>query len=370
LSWYSETKDDGPGDSCAINSDDRCGSSAFPKKAILVTTADALYIFDAINNTMWMKFTQDGTYALGADANNNPSSVYALNGVVYVGTNGSSGTGLYAFDFTQNRMFRYNTTNRTQSDVDIASRNSTVTYAGDAITQMQIRSNLVNDVHAAVIYGGSNIETNNAAGNGLTMVVAGTDASMSVINVSRRITWDMGSALTDKFTSVYLTKRGRIYGLNATKGQVERFGSVSSSANSPEFTRADSITVTDLWDEATGNLPNLSKTTPTFTSNAPDALEVVERGSLADESADQILVGSNLGLTEINDVNTPSSTVIGWSRFITTTSETNLMNGTPRGMFNLEEAAVFNGEDIEFRDAEFDPTIGEWYVLTPKSLIL
>lgn len=67
-SWATETKDDEIGDACDISSDDRCGSSAFPRKAILVTTASALYIFDASDNSMWMKFTQAGTYALGADA--------------------------------------------------------------------------------------------------------------------------------------------------------------------------------------------------------------------------------------------------------------------------------------------------------------
>jgi hypothetical protein len=77
LSWYTETKDDGPGDACSISTDDRCGTSEFPAKAVLVTTNSGLYIFDANTLNLWMKFTQDGTYALGGDSNNNPSGVSA-----------------------------------------------------------------------------------------------------------------------------------------------------------------------------------------------------------------------------------------------------------------------------------------------------
>ena len=115
LSWYTEAKDDGVNDICVVATDDRCGSSAFPRKAILITTEDALYIFDSNYSTLWMKFTQSGvTGALGADLNNNPSGVSAENGVIVVGTNGASGTGMYAIDFKQDVMYLYNTTNRTQ----------------------------------------------------------------------------------------------------------------------------------------------------------------------------------------------------------------------------------------------------------------
>ena len=118
LGWYTEALDDGPSDPCVIASDDRCYSAAFPRKAILVVTADALYIFDAATNDMWMKFSQNASgYALGADTNNDPSSVTALNGVIYVGTKGSSAGGLYAFDFTQDRMYNYDATDRSGANL-------------------------------------------------------------------------------------------------------------------------------------------------------------------------------------------------------------------------------------------------------------
>ena len=50
MSWYSETKDDGVNNTCDITTEDRCGLSEFPRKAIIITTADALYIFRADNN--------------------------------------------------------------------------------------------------------------------------------------------------------------------------------------------------------------------------------------------------------------------------------------------------------------------------------
>jgi hypothetical protein len=129
-SWYTETKDSGAGDACVVSSDDRCGSSEFPAKAVLVSTADSMYIFDANNNSMFMKFSQNAsTYALGVDTNNNPSGVFALNGTVYVGANGSSGAGLYAFDFANDRIFNYDATDRSQGDKNIANRNTAVTYA-------------------------------------------------------------------------------------------------------------------------------------------------------------------------------------------------------------------------------------------------
>jgi hypothetical protein len=354
LSWYNETKDDGPGDVCVVASDDRCGSSAFPKKAIIAATNDAVYIFDANTFRMWMKFTQAGTFALGADTNNNPSSVFALNGVVYIGTNGASATGLYAFDFTRDRAFNYDATDRAQSDKDLANRNTTNAYATDTRTAMAIRSAVVNDVHGTVMYGGSSIETNGGPGNGQTYIAAATDDSMSVINMSAQVTFDYGDNLTDQFTAVFVTKRGRLYGLNATLSQVERYGTQATGTVGIDVAKADQATPTDIWDEQAANLPNAFKTAATFSASAPDALEVIERGSLADEAADVIYVGHSQGLTEIHDVNTPSATSIGWSRFYDTNKITPYQSGTARGSFSFNEASGDLGDNT-IRNSILEP---------------
>lgn len=57
---------------------------------------------------------------------------------------------MYAFDFKQDAMYRYNATNRVQADVNIGARNSAVTYATDANTNLAILDAVVNDVSIAM----------------------------------------------------------------------------------------------------------------------------------------------------------------------------------------------------------------------------
>lgn len=95
LSWHDETLDDSPSVPCDITTMDQCYSETFPGKDYLVATTDALYMLDGSNNTMWMKFSKNASgYALGTVTNNTISSVTATNGVIYVGTNGTSAGGL------------------------------------------------------------------------------------------------------------------------------------------------------------------------------------------------------------------------------------------------------------------------------------
>lgn len=100
-SWYSETKDDTTDSVCdhetddgdddpRSGEDDRCGESTFPSKVILVATNTEFIIFDAQKKTFWKSFSLAGI-----------TSIFALNGSIYVGT--SSGLQVYDFasdDFT------------------------------------------------------------------------------------------------------------------------------------------------------------------------------------------------------------------------------------------------------------------------------
>lgn len=344
-SWYTEAKDDGIGDACVPASDDRCGSSEFPAKAVIVSTADSVYIFDANTNSMWMKFSQNASgYALGVDTNNNPSGVGALNGTIYVGTNGSSGTGLYALDFVNDRLFNYDTTDRSQGDKNIANRNTAVTYATDNQTSFAIANNLVNDVHAMVLSQSGASAANNGTITGKTFVVAATDASASLISISGARTLDYGDTTTDDINQVWLTSRGRLYLTNETLSQVELYTNVDADT-------VDQATPDDIYDEQTGNQPNLAKTAPTM-STSPDALQVLERESYADAQnqlalgvvaslpgGDVIYVGHSQGLSELHTVGIPSTAVLGWSKFYSTSGVTALMNGTPRAMFTMNDAS-------------------------------
>lgn len=365
LSWALETKDNS-GSACNLSTDDRCGESTFPRKATFVATGDAVYIMDTDNGTMWMKFTQVGTYALGSDSANNPSSVYGLNGVMYVGTNGGSSTGMYAIDFINDKIYRFNTTDRNRGDKNIANRNTAVSYTAESILPMKFigtESVKVNDVSAVFINGGSSVLTNSGPQNGATFVCAATDDGVQVINMSSGITIPFGSSVTDQFSACALTKRARMYVLNVTKQQLERYGNPATSANNIDTTavaQATGVTTAyKTWDESTtaANAPNLFNTAKTI-NTSPDTLEVIERGSLAERLAtgagDLIYVGHGGGLTEIHDVDTNATPTLGWSKYYTSTFETNLMSGTPRGMFPMNETSG-DLTDVTVRNNKLTP---------------
>lgn len=355
LSWYTESLDDSPSDPCNISTDDRCYSQSFPRKAILVVTSNALYIFDATNNVMWMKFSQhDDGWGLGKNTGNDPSSVTALNGVIYIGTNGgaaSDGTkgtnGLYAFDFTQDRMWYYDDTDRSGADVGIGSRNGTVVYNSDNNTAFDLAVSgtiagwkTVNDVSAANMqFSASAIAVASIPANGVNMVALATDSGLTVINMSHQKVLQYSDATDNDYNAVAITRTAKLYGLNETLGQLELWTTIDIDQVS-EINGA----YNKMWDETAA--PGLSKNAPTVIANAPDALEVVERGSLADggvlataaaaSSSDLIYVGTNQGLTEIHDHATPT---MGWVKYYNTTRQTAIMPATIKRYLPMDEAS-------------------------------
>ncbi len=122
----------------------------FPERSNIIATASSVDIIDADTQKLWMRFSQGTNYALGVDANNDPSSANALNGKLYISTNGSAATGLYTFDFSHDVVFRQNATDWRLSDQPIAQRNGTNTY--NVLNTSNILVNITaNDVSAAVI---------------------------------------------------------------------------------------------------------------------------------------------------------------------------------------------------------------------------
>ncbi len=350
-SWATETKDDGVGDACNIATDDRCGNAAFPRKAIIVTTASVLYIFDASDNSLWMKFTQDGTYALGADTNNNPSGVAAQNGVVVVGTNGASATGMYTIDFKQDAMYRYNTTNRAQADTNIGNRNSTTTYATNTETGFAIINNTVNDVSINVQTGSMEgragtliAPVDSQAGPllGVTLIAAATDSGVSLINMGTRKVVNYSDATNDDYNQVYVTKRGRMYATNETRAQLEEWRAVDTV-----ITTQANGTPSRWYDETlAANTPiTLAGAVPTI-STSPSALAVIERASAAREAAaagqidagDVVFVGTNQGLAEVHTSGGALATA-SWSKITTKDSATPYMNGGVRSVYLFDDAS-------------------------------
>jgi len=349
-SWYTETKDDGPSDACVIATDDRCGSSEFPRTAIIATTADGVYIFDAKDNSLWMKFTQAGTYALGADTNNNPSGVSAVNGVVYVGTNGASATGMYAFDFAQDKMYRYNATNRVEADTTIGTRNSATSYAGDPITALAILNATVNDVSAALMNAGADafanvvtLLTDAGAGpvKGLVKIAVANDSGVSVVSPVEQKVFNYSDVANDDYNTVFLTSRGRMYAANETQAQLESWRNVDRDNTSEVAGTPDKI-----YDEVVGRAPITNGVAPTILTS-PATLAVVERASGALESAaagvvdvgDLVYFGTNQGFVEIQDSggSTVGANADGWTKITTTGTSTPWMHGPVRSVFLFDE---------------------------------
>lgn len=349
LSWYTETLDDSASTPCNIATMDRCYSQSFPRKAVLVVTQDALYIFDGQTNNMWMKFSQNASgYALGVDTNNDPSSVTAANGVIYVGTNGTAAGGLYAIDFMNDRMWNYDGTDRSGADVGIGSRNSTVTYNSDNNTNFDLATTgtladwgKINDVSVAVLSNSTTpIAATTGPNNGTVVIGLATDSGLTVINTTTQKVFQYSDVTDNDYNAVVVTRQAKLYGLNEALGQLERWNNID---NENLATRVNG-TPDRVFDEA--STPALSKSAPTVIAGAPDAIEVVERGSLADGgvlstasaagSSDLIYVGTNQGLTEIHDHTTAAA---AWSKFYTTTRQTALMPATIRRMHMMDDAS-------------------------------
>ncbi|MFA9262801.1 MAG: hypothetical protein ACEQSB_05665, partial [Undibacterium sp.] len=152
-----------------------------------------------------------------------------------------------------------------------------------------------------------------------------------------------------------------LYGLNEALGQAEMWKYID---NENIASRVNG-TPDKFWDETSA--PILSKAAPTIIAGAPDALEVVERGSLADGgttstatttgSSDLLYVGTNQGLTEIHNHFTPA---MGWSKFYTTTRQTALMPGTIRRMHMMDDASgdVTNAAKSDVLVPKGTPTYG------------
>lgn len=365
LSWYTEAMDDSPSDPCNISTDDRCYSASFPRKAILVVTDNALYIFDASTNQMWMKFSKDDTgFALGVATNNEPTAVTALNGVIYVTTNGTTRSGLYVFDFVNDRMWNIDGTDRSAADKGISERNTVVTYNTDNTTAFDLSVSgtaaeweALRDVSATYITGSSTAisigaATNTSPGSGQTFVALATDSGVTIINMTAQKVLQYSETLAEDYTAVSLTRRGRMYALNTTADQMEMWLNFDTDKASEIAGNSDGI-----YDETVG--PALWSSAPNMIVGAPDALEVIERGSLADDTSDIVYVGHSLGLTEIH---THATKTNGWSKFFDTTRQTMLMPNAIDMALMLDDSSGTLANDISFNNTDMTirgtPTLG------------
>jgi hypothetical protein len=280
-SWYNETIDHTAA-TCVFGTDDRCGTREFPAKAIIIATTTNLFVYDAYDNTLWMAFNKGSGATenmIGPTTNSTGSSVWALNGKMYYGNNGSVG-GLYAVDFVNDRSYKYDATNDYVGDKTVGNRNSTVTWT--AGPSSPIVNATINDVFVRVI-------------NGKTYVTVGTDAGISVINETDRTVFDyddeVGAADND-YNSVWLDRDGNLWDLNETAQQLDKWANVIADTADEDPGNPDSV-----WDET--STPALFESAQTI-GVAPGALFVTDGTSTVDGKSPTAFVGHNGGLTVLS----------------------------------------------------------------------
>lgn len=305
-SWYNET----------LNDADRGATRCFPKRAVIIAENDAVRIYDAKDNSMWMVFSQGANHVLGADANNNPSSVFALNGKIYVGLNGSSALGLVAIDLQRDEVVRYNATNRAKLVGDISTRNTGGTYVSTG-TVMVLVDVIVNDVHGAVV-------------NAKTLVAAATDTGLTILHITDSAAYDYSDVTADDYNAVWISQDGHLYAVNETQAQVERWNSASSDTADELNGTPDSV-----WDEA--SVPALWTAAPTIQASAPDQLTVIEDKSIVDGTSNVILFAHAGGLSVIHEKDGDQTN--GAVKYLNSSYITEAMVGDVRGMFSLDYGA-------------------------------
>jgi hypothetical protein len=121
----------------------------FPSKVYLFLTDKGLDIIDASNNNLWMSFTNGSNNAI--ESNSDFTSVYALDGKIYVG----SDKGMYILDFANDNISKYNTNGlayyNNQDPFLYINRNGGKGYTTPEGTGLA--SDVVNDVHANKVKG-------------------------------------------------------------------------------------------------------------------------------------------------------------------------------------------------------------------------
>ena len=168
-SWYNETIND-TGLQCSLTSDTRCGQRPFPQKVTIYVTSNTIFIYDNKDNTLWMKFKEGTGYSINGTSVT-LTSIYALNGIVYIGTDKN---GLLEINFLTDKIYQFDYNGgaggRAQFLGTLANRNSNKGY-GARESWGQIASDQVNGVFARII-------------NGKVYIAVSTLGGASVIDLS------------------------------------------------------------------------------------------------------------------------------------------------------------------------------------------
>ncbi len=332
-SWYTETID-ATARNCVPATHDRCGSKEFPEKSYIVATNDSVYIFDAQENAMWMKFSAGGTgegntNMISGNAGAYVVTVFALDGELYVGRSGNGGSfdGLEAIKFTGDSAKRYVKVlgQRYNYGSTIVNRNAGSGYSADGGTT--IVGNEVYDVHATVI-------------SGKTYVAVGTSAGVSLINETDGTVANVAITAGVTENHVFLTKNNVLYfskKQGARSSLDVKYNASSLTSSSSTWGPAD---IAYSADQGGGNPTTPAPAFGWSSSNQNqyswtniNGIYVTEGTSTIDGTSNTIYAPSDLAVTILQEKQGDESN--GSVKYVTKDYVTEEMVGDIRGMWPL-----------------------------------
>ena len=208
LSWYDE----------ALNQTTRGGRREFPSVALIVgdtnstTTSRTLTIYDLDDPSMpmWMQFTCTASTWLGylnlTSSGVNITSIYALNGRVYLGADTSANGGLLEINFADDSGGKRHSGLHKNFIEPISSRNSSVAVGANNSSGYIVDSG-VNDVSATIVEG-SEI---GALGLPIPTVAVATNGGASVIHGGSGAVYNISSSSThNDFHKIFFTDDNRV----------------------------------------------------------------------------------------------------------------------------------------------------------------
>jgi hypothetical protein len=300
---------------------------SFPERSYLIATDRGMDIIDADDNTLWMRTSNGVTNnLLGTQTLNVPSSVSMSNGQLAISTNGTSGTGVYRLDFNRDTAYRYNVTNRTTGNNNLAKRNMTDWSWGSADTGQNLIDSIVNDV---------SLLTSNGR---LVMATANNTGLTKIANImSNDTSYDYSDVTSNAYNRVKLGENyvsgtgavGDMYALNSTNNALERWNNV----------------VADVANETNG--------TPDATVNAtstPALFASAQTVNDLDVKPGVVYVGHNSGTTVFteNRATLASSSV----KYYTKDYIGEEMVGDIRGMYPIYETSGSAVDDISIQNLD------------------
>jgi hypothetical protein len=360
-SWHSETIDNTYA-ACDFTNDDRCGSTDFPEKALLVSTASNLYIFDVatpstvipaqgatasyLKPNMWMKFvrgysggsvgSRTSVNLIGADSS--IRSINALNGTIYLGK--SYYGEMVAIDFNADES--HSTTYPAgKYGGTLSQRNNGLHRTG---TYFSIINADVNDIDASVI-------------NGKTYIAVATDGGVSVINETDGTVVDITPNMHAGYDGlrstllVRLTNKGELY--YVTRQLASSFF---------DFSRLSSLPISDISGDYTGDVPGalvypwngeiLKNHTSIGTWNTSSNLREIKAVDVMENTSpfggNTLYIGTSLGLTIIQEKQGDESN--GSVSYITKDFQTEEMVGDIRGMWTFDDTDSLTDNSVKTND--------------------